>query len=156
MYHCQSIHIIMTRPDHWPGSGGCWQERWQRMTGGLWWHSLLYSPHSVHSQSSLCYPQLCSPLVCSGSAQQTMSEDRCWPVPAAGPGQGFSSQLQSSDRVRPGPGRDLAASDSGGPGLRRHGDQVWLRQWWWQRASDKHAQLAIGENGKISILVLVY
>ena len=70
---------------------------------------------------SLSYPQLCSPLVCSGSAQQTMSEDRCWPVPAAGPGQGFSSQLQSSDRVRPGPGRDLAASDSGGPGLRTRG-----------------------------------
>ena len=152
----------MTRPDHWPRSGGCWQERWQRMTGGLWWHSLLYSPHSVHSQSSLCYPQLCSPLVaaqhsrpCQRTAGPCRQPDR-FTVSV------LNFRVQTGWGWWPGQAGTLAASDSGGPGLRRHGDPGPRSHsdndddsHGDTHASDKHGQLAIKENGKIGILVWV-
>ena len=114
----------MTSPDcvSVPLCCGWWREQWQCMTGGLWWHSLLYSPHSLLSPHSAI---LNSVLRWSAGAMPECQWVRARPAgPAVGPVQGFSSisEFDWVQAARPhsgGHSHTLSLSLSAGPGTGR-------------------------------------
>ena len=119
----------MTSPDcvSVPLCCGWWREQWQCMTGGLWWHSLLYSPHSLLSPHSAI---LNSVLRWSAGAMPECQWVRARPAgPAVGPVQGFSS-ISEFDWVQAARPHSGGHSHTLSLSLGRAGDretEVWLR-----------------------------